>query len=176
MKYYLTISFLLFFFYSFCQYEITGILKDNQDLSPVPFVIISLYDTNGRNISATETNNDGIFILKKINKGKYFLTINSAFFEDIKIKNIEIENSVTLCSIYLYEGSYHWDGYSEKPREKKGSKRKKSVSGYNSGLIMNNSNSNEFILKSPEDTTVVFKYTVNDNTLEIEYSNLCVSK
>ncbi len=84
---------------------ITGKVLDEQTKAPIEFsnVILSTSKNSGQ-VSGTVTNKDGVFLLKGIKYGRYFLQIRFIGFATKRINNILISNSknnLNLGKVYL---------------------------------------------------------------------------
>ena len=168
----LSILFVLFMVPVFCQYQVSGLIRDNADLKAVESVNVSLCNAVGDEIMAVESDEDGRYLLENIQEGAYSLKIRKTTFEEIRILNISVTENIELPVIFLYEGSYIWDVTTQK-QKRSGKKSKEKIDlGYNVGLIEKNPGIKEFEFASPEDPGFIFRYKVVSGKLEIDFTDL----
>jgi len=93
--------FLLLIFPLFCNAQLKGIVKNNEN--PLPFANVILSDTNGNFTSGTKTLEDGSFELL-IKNGNYNLKISSIGFKDFE-KEVSVQGNLDLGIIQLLESA-----------------------------------------------------------------------
>jgi hypothetical protein len=171
MKVFLVLLLLGLISSSSTNYRIHGVLKDYITLDPAISVVVLLSDTSGNNIYHTISDKKGFFQFDDIPIGLYRLEMQQAGYERIEIVNIELKQDLALNEVYLFEGSYFWDGYITK-KGKRIKKHSKMTGGYHVGLIEQNPDETEIYIKNPIDSTKILKYKVVDRKLQIDYNEL----
>ena len=84
------------------QYQLTGIVKDRADGSPVPFSTAALLRPDSSLVMGAITNNDGMFVLEKVATGNYLLQISLIGYEK-EYRTVNVPAQSELGEILLSE-------------------------------------------------------------------------
>lgn len=89
--------------------QITGKIIDSDTKIPLEYATVALYsELNNKLISGVITNNEGLFIIQNIEKGKYYLKASFIGYDTKTINSIEIKSNnspLSLNTIHLTIGN-----------------------------------------------------------------------
>lgn len=97
-------------------FQISGVVKSSNDSTPIPFCNIALFDNSDRQISITQTDFDGNFILNSISCEKFYIKVFLHGYKSQIIRKFSENNTIfiniaydTIISCYMPARQVNYD-------------------------------------------------------------------
>ncbi|GEM_PF-1883653 len=85
---------------------VKGYVKDKKTQKPLEYAVVVIYDTTGKQVKGTYTDENGLFIIKGIKPGSYYLSADYIGYKNAKTKRFKIEGREFFVGIIYLKPEY----------------------------------------------------------------------